>query len=640
MADDKGWEDVPETEIEAGWEDVPEEEEVSALDALRRGVEQGASLGFSDEIRGALGAMGAMDTPSGAPYGVDTGSGTGESPIDAYRAARDTERAYIEKVKEERPGTFLAGEVASALIPMGGVAKGAKGLLSAGTKALGKQGIKEATKQHIKQSIPMAKQGAIASGVASGGYSETDVATDPAKLASEVAMGAGMGALAAPVVPAVTKSLAAGAKKAGQLAKSGGKKVTKVLSGLREGTMDDVLKYADELKNVKDYPEIQEIIVNKTRGVFSDIGKASREANKYLSNEKFLPKDELIERIAKRMDKIDNTADESASPYLQKIINHIKDKTNYDGELLSQKDLHSIVQDTGKRAYTAVSKTAEDAPRVQLRQVYNELSTYLKGMAPKEFESKMDKIHQRYNMLEKLEKKLGIEVKYEDVILKSEDSLINKLQQVGKESSLGAKKTDIEKLLKELDEMRGIKAGESELSKELLLRRLQGELDKQGSGYSYAAKTIIGGGLGSLLGPVGGAIGTAAGVAAEPATRALLKGGKAAKLVEGISKGAKETIDAATKIGAPLATVGAIGSTAKTAVSGNTMTSKMQDTEYVEKLIEEFRTSGKPGAAAYADQLEKHQQAGASDKKQIEFSLGQQPGFRELLRQYDEMKKK
>jgi len=99
----------------------------SVLDSLGRGAAQGLSLGFRDELAGAL------KSPMGAAKKAGSFLGykplNGDEDLAAYLAERNASRALDEKAKKANPKSFLAGEigggVATAIVPGMGFTKGA-----------------------------------------------------------------------------------------------------------------------------------------------------------------------------------------------------------------------------------------------------------------------------------------------------------------------------------------------------------------------------------------------------------------------------------------------------------------------------------------------------------------------------------
>jgi hypothetical protein len=110
----------PDAFLAAGEPSEPEKPQVSKLESLGRGVLQGATLGFADEIWAALKAGGV----SGKTYEME----------------RDRTRRENQAAQDANPGSYIAGEVgggiASAFVPGLGVAKGA-GAVGNAVKAAG-----------------------------------------------------------------------------------------------------------------------------------------------------------------------------------------------------------------------------------------------------------------------------------------------------------------------------------------------------------------------------------------------------------------------------------------------------------------------------------------------------------------------
>jgi hypothetical protein len=141
--------------------------------ALRHGLVQGGSLGFSDELGAATQAGLQFFTRSALnPDGSEMSVG------DVYRAARTGNRAEEQQLRAEHPGYYTAGELAGSLVvplPGGAAIKGAKGLTKAGLIAL---------------------QGAGVGGLAAAGASEADDAGGLAKdIGRGLVIGGGTGAL-------------------------------------------------------------------------------------------------------------------------------------------------------------------------------------------------------------------------------------------------------------------------------------------------------------------------------------------------------------------------------------------------------------------------------------------------------------
>ncbi len=177
-----------EIESTSSWADAPPskdelqgfvslEPKISKTESALRGAAQGASMGFADEIAGAIEAALSKKT---------------------YEQARNESRANFAKAKKENPGSYTSGEVggglATAFVPGLNVAKGA-GLLKTGIQAAGL-------------------------GLAGGaGYSEADNVGDlSADALKGAAIGGTIGVAAHAASPYLEKAVSAASKKTSDLA--------------------------------------------------------------------------------------------------------------------------------------------------------------------------------------------------------------------------------------------------------------------------------------------------------------------------------------------------------------------------------------------------------------------------------------
>lgn len=213
MADSKeidDWEDVPIDAEADDWEDVPVEAQATVAlpekqfgESIGRGVMQGITFGYGDEITGGL------DAAIQSPFSERTF-------IDIYRERRDFYRARNERAQETAPlqygGGQLGGAIATVLTPSGALsavrgvpaalqAVKARGLLPsavAGGKAIVKAG---KTAWEGRSLIGAAKGAAVGAGVgavAGLGESEADLTQlnqdEYVKALGDSAIGAAFGA--------------------------------------------------------------------------------------------------------------------------------------------------------------------------------------------------------------------------------------------------------------------------------------------------------------------------------------------------------------------------------------------------------------------------------------------------------------
>lgn len=141
---------------------------VSGPEAGLRGAEQGLTMGFADELGGAIGA--GLEGSQEAPM-------AGESKLQQlqrlYDEYRDFNRQRYAEAEQEQPGSYLMGDIAGSLLTPGGLAKkGGEQLAKAGVKSLAKKG---------------AIIGGVSGGVEAAGRTEEDLTSKES--ARDVAFG-------------------------------------------------------------------------------------------------------------------------------------------------------------------------------------------------------------------------------------------------------------------------------------------------------------------------------------------------------------------------------------------------------------------------------------------------------------------
>ncbi len=161
----------------------------SELESGIRGAAQGISLGFADELTGA----------------VETALQTAKNPseitniLDNYRKFRDESRANYEAAQQANPKSYLAGELVGGVVPVlgtGGTAAGA---------SLG------------KLALQGAKMGATYGAATGAGMSKSDLTEgDVGGLLKDTAIGATSGAVGGAVIGAAAPKVIEGISSAGK----------------------------------------------------------------------------------------------------------------------------------------------------------------------------------------------------------------------------------------------------------------------------------------------------------------------------------------------------------------------------------------------------------------------------------------
>lgn len=184
------------------FEVVRDAPKITQGESLARGMAQGGTLGFADEISGGLEA--AWKSVNGDPTAFGK----------LYETYRDQSRANFEKAEKENPKSYLAGEIgtgiATAFIPGVAAAKGAK-LAQVAARAAG------------------------IGGAAGAGYSKEDSA---AGIAKDTLIGGTLGALTAGAAPILGKA----AGKIGDGSRGLAKKFAARAVGTERGTINKLAR--------------------------------------------------------------------------------------------------------------------------------------------------------------------------------------------------------------------------------------------------------------------------------------------------------------------------------------------------------------------------------------------------------------
>lgn len=246
--------------------------DISKAESFGRGAAQGATMGFGDELSGAIQAIGekypflsplaiAAHLSSGRPLSelVARGTENAERPAaDIYRENRDQARAVDEAAQKANPGAYLAGDVGGSLItaPLvpGGAAKTLPKAIAAGM-ALGSVGGLGSSRADLTR----------------GEYGQAAVDTG---VGGVVGGAAGAGGYLASQFP---KTLSALGTKLGRRAIGGGSAAKKVLS-------EDVIKEAVDSGAIRPF--------SGSHAILERLGEATKNQGEKVGG--------IIERAGKR----------------------------------------------------------------------------------------------------------------------------------------------------------------------------------------------------------------------------------------------------------------------------------------------------------------------------------------------------
>jgi hypothetical protein len=195
-------------------DDKPKEGPVNpVMSAIRQGV-QGASGNFSDEIAGGVEAAGRALGVQGAGGPMKDISISDDGPTldweilkDAYKRARDKERAGLKKDTEDNPGVSMAANIAGSVAsPINKVAKG----------------------------LSLAKGGAVLGGITGLGGSDAE---DAGGMLLDTGMGVGMGLASGKAVDMASPYVGKAANWVGEKAKGGAEWLGARALGAERGTI-------------------------------------------------------------------------------------------------------------------------------------------------------------------------------------------------------------------------------------------------------------------------------------------------------------------------------------------------------------------------------------------------------------------
>jgi hypothetical protein len=380
----------------------------------------------------------------------------------------------------------------------------------------------------------------------------------------------------------------------------------------------------------------------------------TKEGNEYVVYDKVGNKlfQEPIKQVKDKMpqygsieyDKVNNVMivkDKNTGIFLKQQLDDISEAPErFKGSLLSQKDLHKTIKNIDDLVYG--SGKDEGLIKAQLKLIRRNFDTVLKKRAPKEYTKYSDEMSERFGLLNDFDKKLGVKIEKKiddvsEVLIKDRDTLTRKLKkELGKEGDEGVEVTELIERLQNFSTKDTIT-----LAEQAELNRIMDELNKKSAGFNYQMKTIVATVLGSMGGPVGAALGALAGISSKPAARSLLK--NMGKTQERLSR--IPSIPGQVKEGVKtLGTAAALGQTIKAGAKegiNTTVSEKLDDPDYLDSLLKKLKASDKPGEQYFTERVEDlANEYDPSERSKLQFELKQQPAFRKLLKDYEDVKKK
>ncbi|WP_374028338.1 hypothetical protein ACES2J_08375 [Bdellovibrio bacteriovorus] len=451
-------------------------EETSELESALRGLAQGGSFGFADEITGGIEAL-----------------LSGKS----YEQARDESRAAYQAAQEANPISFGAGEiggaVGTAFIPGLGALNAGKAASFAGRAGLA------------------AGQGALTGLGQSEATEAKDMLLDSAKGAAIGAVAQGVGEkVLAPAFSKVSNALS----KADDATNWTLKKTGKVLANIPEEYSDRYMKNPEAVRNAMSREDLAASLLDETGGMGQLKDKIALDdwlAWNELDTNTVIPKTEFLDDALNTLkkdildpnDTLSRTSGFGASDQKLGAIEKELDKINQAfGKTMSESDLKAIIQDLRKVAYSYEGSPKYTHQGEGLRDLANYFDQVLKG-GNKEYEKLMGPVADKTRLLKDLERNF---INKQDT--DSYDKFISKVSRWQNADDASS----IKRSLGALDDITGTSISDD--IDNTLTREAFSKADTNGSRKTMFG-TVIGGGAGSIVGgPVGGLIGGAIGGAA------------------------------------------------------------------------------------------------------------------------------
>lgn len=368
------WKDtiVSEASASSSWKDTikddEEQQSVSQVESGIRGLAQGASLGFSDEITGGLEALYDIATTDKELSDID----------ELYKQRRDESREAYRKAQEANPKTYMAGEVGgaigTALVPGGALLNASKGARLATT--LGKAG--------------------LAGGISGAGLSESDNIED---LASDTLKGAAFGVGTAGLMKGGAKALQSNTTKAvGKNAKKAGhflsKKVYGLLTALTDDQMDTIIKNPMGVKNALSPEGLSQKAKEGVDKLQEFISQADSDAWSTLSSSKAMQKGATPKTVIKRTIEGLKAQIKVKGPNQKQAIRNLdafqETLDDFGGKTLSQREVKDFIKalddniDWDKQSMKASNEALKKLRTGLDQQLKNKNPLYKEAMQPVE----------------------------------------------------------------------------------------------------------------------------------------------------------------------------------------------------------------------------------------------------------------
>jgi hypothetical protein len=281
-------------------EDLALTEPAGYLETAIRGLGQGLTSSYHDELAAGLGATMAGNLPLSEDWEKE------------YKKRRDFIRARMDIAREQNPKTWAAFNIGGSVAGAGKIAKAAK---KVGSAALGKKAIKEAAPEVGKELTK--KQKFIAGALGLGGYGALDATGmseaelldgELGELAEDAAKGAAVGLASGGV-------LKGGAETAKFVFKTMPKKFIRSFSGVPEKHLTRFMQDPDRVTQARPEAEIAADVMQNLEKLRNRITKGSSDALEALPENQTAVINEVFTELQSNIRRLQGTTitDESAA---------------------------------------------------------------------------------------------------------------------------------------------------------------------------------------------------------------------------------------------------------------------------------------------------------------------------------------
>ncbi len=473
--------------------------DIGAGESGFRGAIDSLTMGFGDEVGGAMEALGSLvgirgiGSPNLKDIRLETDTEDEQSFKEVYEAMRDRRRSLDKSAEEQNPKSYMGGQFAGgvASVPMGGaLLKGASAIPSI-AKGAGAAGKFLTSGGKVAQAVKIG--GVQGAGYGAGASEAEDIGGVIFDAEKGALLGAGGGAVLTKGGDIAAKGVQALGRLIGKV--NPYKTSVEVLSNF---AFDLPPKYTEELlrnpkvKNARTMDELSDIVVSTTKRIRKDLAQEDTIAWNMLSDTPVVSKAALadsVEAYKNSLNLTDLPGDRAAARKIDSLISTVE-KWESD---LSEKDLKFLVQRIDKDTdWNAKDLAMANEAMQSLRTGFD---SYIKGNDA--YKKQMVKVRDLTESFNFLQKKMG-------------------LQKEGGDFAPQTTKTKLKAMFDAQGEIKNkyIKDRLGKVNPDLVDEvRARSILDRTEGGVTQGSRNVLAGGLvgGASTGPVGAVLGASLG---------------------------------------------------------------------------------------------------------------------------------